>query len=187
MKKMKLKISIPILCLKKYSENKDKIDAKKISKLFNTNHFEIPIDASEWLNYKETTMDAFGQPFSHAYSTFFVSSIMKEHLKVAYSGDGADELFGNYLSHRISACFDANHQNKFFEIDFDKKEFIKNFKNKKNWRFFLYTFTSSNFFPDFGLESYFKDLINEFENDFGSCVSNTILEKTLEYELLNHY
>jgi asparagine synthase (glutamine-hydrolysing) len=35
-------------------------------------------------------------------STYFLAEAMARHVKVAVSGDGADELFGSYLSHRIA-------------------------------------------------------------------------------------
>ena len=106
---MKLKISIPILCLKKMIR-KIRIRQRKY-RLFNTNHFEIPIDASvaiikklQWMLLDNHLVTIFN---------IFVSSIMKEHLKVAYSGD---ELLMNYLEIIYLTefrCFDANHQNNF--------------------------------------------------------------------------
>jgi asparagine synthase (glutamine-hydrolysing) len=35
-------------------------------------------------------------------STFFLSILIHEHVKVALSGDGADELFASYLTHRLA-------------------------------------------------------------------------------------
>ena len=44
---------------------------------------------------------AFDEPFAGVVSTYFLSQRMVQHVKVA--GDGADELFGSYLSHRVAA------------------------------------------------------------------------------------
>ena len=46
---------------------------------------------------------AFDEPFAGVVSTYFLSQRMAQHVKVAVAGDGADELFGSYLSHRIAA------------------------------------------------------------------------------------
>ena len=35
-------------------------------------------------------------------STFFLTQSIAEHVKVALSGDGADELFASYLPHRLA-------------------------------------------------------------------------------------
>ena len=46
---------------------------------------------------------AFDEPFSGVISTYFITQSIAEHVKVALSGDGADEMFGSYLAHRIAA------------------------------------------------------------------------------------
>jgi len=50
----------------------------------------------------EKVITAFDQPFSGTISTFFLSKLITQHVKVALSGDAADELFGSYLSHRAA-------------------------------------------------------------------------------------
>lgn len=51
---------------------------------------------------------AFDEPFSATISPYFLCSLVREHVKVALCGDGADELFGSYLTHRNSAKLDAD-------------------------------------------------------------------------------
>jgi asparagine synthase (glutamine-hydrolysing) len=50
----------------------------------------------------ESIIEAFDQPFSGSFSVFFITKLIREHVKVALSGDGADELFGSYLSHELA-------------------------------------------------------------------------------------
>jgi asparagine synthase (glutamine-hydrolysing) len=50
----------------------------------------------------QTVVEAFDEPFSGVTSTYFVTRLISRHVKVALSGDGADELFGSYLPHRLA-------------------------------------------------------------------------------------
>ncbi len=49
----------------------------------------------------------YGQPNSAVLSNWFISEEMGKELKVAISGDGADELFGSYFLHRAAAAVAA--------------------------------------------------------------------------------
>jgi asparagine synthase (glutamine-hydrolysing) len=46
---------------------------------------------------------SFDEPFSGVISTYFITQSISRHVKVALSGDGADEMFGSYLPHRLAA------------------------------------------------------------------------------------
>jgi len=85
-------------------ENKeaDLFHARRVSKAFGTEHHEYIMSSSELTGDIEEVIGAFDQPFSGTISTFFLSKLIAKHVKVALSGDGADELFGSYLSHRVA-------------------------------------------------------------------------------------
>lgn len=46
----------------------------------------------------------YGQPNSATMASWFVCKAMKGNVKVALTGDGADELFGSYFIHRVMAA-----------------------------------------------------------------------------------
>lgn len=81
---------------------KDVEYARKLSSLYGTDHHEIIITANDFKEALPAIIAAFDEPFSGTVSTYFVSKLIKDHAKVALSGDGADELFGSYLSHRLA-------------------------------------------------------------------------------------
>ncbi len=85
-------------------ENKqaDIYAARKVHKIFDTEHYEYIISQKEVIKDIPDVIKSFDQPFSGTISTFFLSKLIKKHVKVALSGDGADELFGSYLSHRTA-------------------------------------------------------------------------------------
>ena len=76
--------------------------ARKVSQTFHTDHHEYIMSWRELLDDLENVITAFDQPFSGTISTFFLSKLITKHVKVALSGDAADELFGSYLSHRTA-------------------------------------------------------------------------------------
>lgn len=74
--------------------------ARKVSQTFRTEHHEYIMSWRELRDDIDKVISAFDQPFSGTISTFFLSKLIAKHVKVALSGDAADELFGSYLSHR---------------------------------------------------------------------------------------
>ena len=76
--------------------------SRKISKRFGTDHYEYIMGADEFAERMPEILSSFDEPFSGVVSTYFLTNLIKEHVKVALSGDGADELFGSYLAHRLA-------------------------------------------------------------------------------------
>lgn len=76
--------------------------ARMVSRQFGTEHHEYVLSHREVLDSIGSILDAFDEPFSGVTSTFFITRLISQHVKVALSGDGADELFGSYLAHRLA-------------------------------------------------------------------------------------
>jgi asparagine synthase (glutamine-hydrolysing) len=78
--------------------------ARRVAEHLGTRHhaFHVRADAARWL--PEIAV-AFGQPFadSSALPTFHLARETRQHVKVALSGDGGDELFGGYDRYRALA------------------------------------------------------------------------------------
>jgi asparagine synthase (glutamine-hydrolysing) len=84
------------------NKSADQKYAKQISDMYGTDHYEHVLSWSEVVNSLEDVLNAFDEPFSGVTSTYFVTGLISQHVKVALSGDGADELFGSYLPHRLA-------------------------------------------------------------------------------------
>lgn len=76
--------------------------ARLMADRLGTDHHELIITAEQFAAAMPEVLGAFDEPFSGTVSTYFLSFLIKDYVKVALSGDGADELFGSYLAHRLA-------------------------------------------------------------------------------------
>ncbi len=76
--------------------------ARQIAARYGTDHLEEQMNFSDFQRELPAILSHFDEPFSGVVSTYFLARLIAKHVKVAISGDGADELFGSYLSHRLA-------------------------------------------------------------------------------------
>ncbi len=81
--------------------------ARWVADRYRTDHYEETIAFSRYPEQLRTVLRCFDEPFAGVISSFFLSQRIAQHVKVAVSGDGADEIFGSYRSHRDAAQFDS--------------------------------------------------------------------------------
>ncbi|MEM6644194.1 MAG: asparagine synthase (glutamine-hydrolyzing), partial [Bacteroidota bacterium] len=75
--------------------------AELVAQKFKTNHTTFSLTNDDLLNSIEDSIGYLDEPFgdSSAIPTFILSKMVSTSMKVALSGDGADELFGGYYKH----------------------------------------------------------------------------------------
>jgi asparagine synthase (glutamine-hydrolysing) len=84
-------------------KEQDRRWARWVADRYDTEHHEETITVGDYPSSLRKILRAFDEPFAGVVSTYFLSQRMAQHVKVAVAGDGADELFGSYLSHRLAA------------------------------------------------------------------------------------
>jgi asparagine synthase (glutamine-hydrolysing) len=80
----------------------DQAFARQVARQYDTDHHEYVLTHQDVADSLDAVLTAFDEPFSGVTSTYFVTRLISKHVKVALSGDGADELFGSYLPHRLA-------------------------------------------------------------------------------------
>lgn len=179
--------------------------ARKVSAAYKTEHHEYIMSYRELLEDIEAVIGAFDQPFSGTISTFFLSKLIREHVKVALSGDGADELFGSYLSHRAArpmhhysrlkaegrteAELKAEAEKGLFapcDMKFLEELYDKSGGAEASWRYSLYLFSDAE--KSGLLSDQFKayaggaDSLSVVRKSFGGLTSKDPLNRMLEME-----
>src|SRR5881227_4082013 len=78
----------------------ERADARLVAERYGTEHHELLIRPEPELLLRALA-EAFDEPFadSSALPTYLVSQLAAEHVKVALSGEGGDELFGGYYTY----------------------------------------------------------------------------------------
>lgn len=76
--------------------------AREVASHLGLPHHEIELTADAALDALDGIVEAMDEPFADSSSipTFLLSAAMRDHVKVALSGDGADEVFGGYRKYQ---------------------------------------------------------------------------------------
>jgi asparagine synthase (glutamine-hydrolysing) len=147
--------------------------AREVSKQYATIHHEEKITESDFSRTFPEIIKHFDEPFSGVFSTYFLSYLISKHVKVAISGDGADEIFGSYLSHRLSQPIQDTNDGKTIDINalnlgpVKTQAELKRFSEKNDW------------------EWRYK-LLNFSDEDKHQLYSSKIQEKTRNFNTMDH-
>jgi asparagine synthase (glutamine-hydrolysing) len=85
------------------NKQQDRDFARRIAERYGTEHHEHLVTFGDLPERLDHVVRSFDEPFSGVISTYFITQSISQHVKVALSGDGADEMFASYLPHRLAA------------------------------------------------------------------------------------
>lgn len=85
-------------------KEEDRRWARWVAERYATDHHEETVSFTDYPSALRKILRSFDEPFAGVVSTYFLAQRIAQHVKVAVAGDGADELFGSYRSHRMAAA-----------------------------------------------------------------------------------
>ncbi len=83
------------------AHKRDAYFARQVAERYATEHHECVMSSADLQNELPAVIRHLDQPFAGVISSFWLSRFMKQHVTVALSGDGADDMFGSYGHHRL--------------------------------------------------------------------------------------
>lgn len=163
--------------------------ARQIARQYDTEHYEEELDFSRFQDELPAILTHFDEPFGGVMSTYFLSRLIVKHLKVAISGDGADELFGSYLSHRLARPLAEFAQGKTDDLGHfqEQPDFLARLTSPHDWewRSKLFVFTEADkrrlYRPECLPQA---DTSQWMRKIFEGCTAQDPLNRVLEAEFL---
>ncbi len=73
-------------------------DARRVAEFLGTDHHELVVTSDQLVGSLQTLVYHYDEPFGDAacFPTYLVSKLARQHVTVALTGEGGDELFGGY-------------------------------------------------------------------------------------------
>jgi asparagine synthase (glutamine-hydrolysing) len=92
--------------------------AELVAKRINSRHHVFKLKEDDFLHNIHHFLNSIDEPFadSSAFNFYLLSKYTKQHVKVALSGDGADELFKGYNKHRALLLARSPHNRLFAKL-----------------------------------------------------------------------
>jgi len=83
------------------AHKKDSYFARKVAEMYATDHHESVMSWNDLQDELPIVLAHLDQPFAGVTSSFWLSRFMRRTVRVALSGDGADDFFASYGHHRL--------------------------------------------------------------------------------------
>jgi len=169
-------------------KEEDRRWARYVADRYGTEHHEETVDFQHFPQAIKPILRSFDEPFGGVVSTYFLSELIARHVKVAVSGDGADELFGSYRSHRLALPLAAwGNKDEAVRHAFDAAE-LEQLAEPQDWawRAKLLVFSEEEkrelYTPEVDAALAFVDTRDDLRQRYETLTSRDPLNRVLEAE-----
>ncbi len=128
------------------SHKKDLQFAQLIAERYGTDHYTLEMTPTLFQSEFKNVIAHLDQPFAGVTSSYWLTQLVSKHVKVALSGDGADDLFASYGHHRLVGPIDnylnaLSAGNETASVNFgyfkERKEFVQQMSGLAPWEWRL--------------------------------------------------
>lgn len=173
-------------------KTRDQVLAEMISKQIGSEHVECLLRPQLMVEQIDRIADSFDEPFSGVFSGYFLAEEISKHVKVALSGDGADEIFGSYFLHRIANDLDsaikgsksAEDKLRSYGLNEDTLIALKICKNQRQMRDQWGVWTKSELISILN-QDFFDGTTSSIDSPQDSLFSSDSLNETLLFDTRN--
>jgi len=150
--------------------------ANKISRYYQTDHYELLISGRDILENIEEAIYHLDEPVANVaqLSTFLLSKFAKQKVDVVLGGDGGDELFGGYIRYRYSKFISQWQKIPKFLRD----NYLTNFLLDYLEKYFKKDNLKDKLGTDNGVEKYLL-FMSQKDNILEEIISPTFFQKNL--------
>ena len=168
--------------------------AKEVSSRLNTNHNEKILTEKDCTNIIPEIIKYYDEPFSDPSQipTFLLSGFARKKVKVAISGDGADELFGGYPRYLNISSFWKRIE-KIPSPILNNLKGLANFFSSGNYKAFRSIGKKIRKFSHTNIESLYNDELSRWRPDEdiydSNIITNSFFDKKFNFKtnLLSNY
>lgn len=175
-------------------KEQDRRWANWVAAKYNTEHYEETVEFTSFPDNIRQIIACFDEPFAGVLSTYYLSQRISRHVKVALSGDGADELFGSYRSHRLAfpianfTQYLSTHDTDLIRPFEDQVDYLSSMVEKQDWawRSKLFVFSEEEkqklYSPEFVDQMYNYSTRQLLRHSFDNLTAQDPLNRILEVE-----
>lgn len=181
-----------------FNKDAERYNAQFMANRFRTEHYEVEASLESLPDDLTEIMRCVDEPFSGAFTYFYLSRFSQNYVKVILSGDGGDEHFGAYRSHLIARPIYYYNRTRARQGSVRDKDaawldgFDLNYiakiaeQDEWDWRIKLNVFDDEEKSSIYSKETLSKvgktSTVDWYRSEFNKCASKTPLNRMLEME-----